>query len=127
MLRRIVYVILIILLTAAIVPAAELSGEWVGTMEKVKGGPAGPPVEEYHLMLTHAGDAITGVVGPKGANWEIQNAKLAGQKLSFETSVGGGRFLIAFDLDVSGDEITGTMQSRKGPEIAGKLHFKRQR
>jgi hypothetical protein len=126
MLRRIVYVILIILLAATVIPAADLSGQWTGTMEKVKGGPAGPAVEEYHLTLQHNGDAITGAVGPKGANWEIQNAKLSGQRLSFETSVAGGKFLVAFELDVNGDELNGAMQSKRGPEITGKLHFKRQ-
>lgn len=127
MLRRIVYVILIILLAAALVAAAELTGQWTGSMEKVKGGPAGPPVEEYHLTLNQQGNSITGVIGPNGADWGIRNATLTGSKLNFETSIAGGKFLVAFDLDISGDEITGTMQSKKGPEILGKLRFKRKR
>jgi hypothetical protein len=127
MVRRIVYIILIILLAAVLVPAADLNGQWTGTMEKVKGGPAGPPVEQYNMVLTQHGDAITGVVGPNGANWPIQNASLTGSRLNFDTSVAGGKFIIAFDLEVGSDEMRGVMQSRKGPEIVGKLHFKRQR
>ena len=104
--------------------AAGLDGRWAGTMEKVKGGPHGPLVEDYHLTLHQSGNTITGTVGPEGSDFEIQKARLENGKLTFEITV--AEFLVAFDLQVNGDEITGQMESRKGYPILGKLRFKRQ-
>jgi hypothetical protein len=105
--------------------AGDVSGTWAGTMEKVKGGPGGPPIEDYHLTLRQTADAIAGTVGPNGADWQIQNARLTGEQLTFETSLAGGKIVVAFNLRVAADEITGTMQSKQGPPIVGKLRFKR--
>lgn len=117
--------IFLFLLVALALPCADLSGNWSGTMEKIKGGAAGPPIEQYDLTLNQNGGVITGTVGPVKANWEIQNAKLEGSKLTFETSIAGGKFLLAFELQAGGNELTGTMVTKKGPPVEGKLRFKR--
>lgn len=113
------------LLVALVLPCADLSGKWSGTMEKVKGGAAGPPIEQYQLTLKQSGSDITGTVGPGKADWEIQNAKLEGSRLTFETSIAAGKFLVAFELQLNGNELTGTMVTKKGPPVEGKLRFER--
>jgi len=113
-------------LIALALPGADLSGRWSGTMEKIKGGAAGGPVEQYQLTLKQDGGTITGTVGPGKANWEIQNAKLKGSTLTFETSIAGGKFLVAYELHLRGSDLTGTMTGRKGPPVQGKLRFTRQ-
>ena len=94
-------------------------------MEKIKGGPAGPPVEDYHLTLVQNGEAVSGTVGPSNADFEIKKAQFDGKKLTFEITV--AEFVVEFRLELSGGELAGTMQSRKGPEILGKLRFKREK
>jgi hypothetical protein len=109
------------------VSATDLTGRWTGTMEKIKGGPDGPPVEEYNLVLRHTADAIDGTIGPDDAGWKIHDAKLDGSQLNFSVALGDGAILIAFSLRVHGDELQGTMESKKGPPIVGKLSLKRQK
>ena len=117
--------VILFLLAALALPCADLSGKWSGTMENVKGGEAGTPVEQYQLTLKQDGSAVTGTVGPGEGNWEIRNASLDGSRLTFDTSIAGGKFLVAFELQLNGNELTGTMVTRKRPPVEGKLRFAR--
>ena len=116
----------ILLFAAASMLAADWTGKWSGTLETVKGGPGAPPVDDHFLVLKQAGDEITGTAGPRqSAQWEIQNVRLSGNKLTFDTKAPGGVFVLGYELELTQDAIVGRVVSKKGPEIEGKLKFKR--
>jgi hypothetical protein len=118
---------LFLLLTAGIAaPAAELTGKWAGTLEQIKGGHAVATTEEHHLTIRDDKGTIAGTAGPKReTQWAIQNARLAGSKLTFDVALPRPGWTMSYDLQIAGDEIAGTVQTKGGPEIQGKVRFKR--
>ena len=112
--RRLLFLLISAVLTVA---AADLSGKWQGTLETDRG------TDQHSLALQQNGNAVTGTVAFSDGKWEIRNAKLTGTKLGFEITVGS--WVLHYDLQVSGNEISGTVKADSGPFPGGKVRFQR--
>ena len=83
--------------------AADLAGVWKGSMETQMGPTS--------ITITfQAGTALTGKVQAGDYEGSIENAKLAGENLSFASNIGPGT--LKFEGTIAGDqmnlEVTGT-------------------
>jgi hypothetical protein len=114
-------------LAAASLSASDLSGKWVGTMERLNGSPGGVKSDDHFLTLQQSGDSITGTAGPKrNVQWEIKNARLDGSKLTFEVSAPGGQLVLAYTLEIADDGLAGTVDTKIAQDIHWKLRVKRE-
>ena len=81
--------------------AADVSGKWTGTFAP-EGGDEGPAL----IILEQKGDTITGTAGPdENQRREISNAKLIGDKLTFDIGREDGS--MKFVLTLKGEELSG--------------------
>jgi len=87
--------------------AADLAGTWKGSMETQAG-------ETAVIITIQPGAALAGPVQAGDYDGPIENAKVAGDKISFETTFGPGK--VTFDGTVAGDElklnVTGTQGNK---------------
>jgi hypothetical protein len=110
-------ILTLLFLAVCAVWAADLSGRWPGTLETAMGR------DGHDLTLAQNGTALTGTVAFSGGKWDIRNTSLEGEKLRFEVKLDG--MVLAYDLRVSGDEMSGTVTAREGGFPGGKVGFKR--
>lgn len=93
--------------------ATDVTGDWTAQMQ----GPNGDMTLTFHFKQD--GDKLTGTVdSPMGGDpIQIQNGKVAGDKVYWETSFNGNT--IQHDGTLSGDEIKATVKSSDGsfPEM----------
>jgi hypothetical protein len=105
--------------------AADLTGKWTGTWESV-GNARGTITDAHQTTLKQDGTTITGTTGPRAeVQWEIQNAKLEGNKLTFNSAA--GQLQLAFALEVDGDSMAGTVTATNRPGISWKMAVKREK
>jgi hypothetical protein len=113
---------------AAALIAADVSGKWAGTVE-VPDPDGGSTINaQVRAEMLQKADAITGTIGRQEdqAGESIRNAKLDGQRLTFEVSSTEANGLVKFVLTLDGDRLEGEMSgSVDGTAIAGKVHLKR--
>ena len=116
----------VILVTAFVVsataPAAhaatDVTGDWTAQMQ----GPNGDMTLTFHFKQD--GDKLTGSVDTgMGAPVDIQNGKIDGDKIYWETSFNGAT--IQHDGTVNGDEIKATAKSSDGSFPEMNLDLKR--
>lgn len=120
-----IFVGLALLTPTGTAAAADLTGKWTGTWESI-GNPRGNFTEAHQMTLKQDGAAITGTTGPRAdLQWEIKNAKLEGNKLTFDSATGD--LQLAFTLEVEGDSIAGTVMVTNRPGIRWKMVVKRER
>jgi hypothetical protein len=112
---------MIALFTATLAMAADVSGNWSGTITPETG--EGP--QPLYLVLHQSGDQLTGTGGPSAAEQHpMQNGRVQGDRLTFEVSAGKGTFV--FDLKMTGDEIRGDLQIKDDQQTIGtKVSLKR--
>jgi hypothetical protein len=104
--------------------AADLTGRWTGTWESI-GNPRGTFTEAHQMTLKQDGATITGTTGPRpDLQWEIANAKLEGNKLTFNSAI--GELHLAFSLEVDGDSMAGTATVTNRSGISWKIVMKRE-
>jgi hypothetical protein len=81
-----------------IAASIDVSGKWVGTSEFVNQGGetrTGP----VSMTLRQEGDVVRGTAGPSAdRQQELQNGKLNGERLTFETADAGGKVEIALTV-----------------------------
>ena len=117
MMRRIP---LLLLLAAVALPAADLTGDWPGTLQTAMG------VDSHDLTLKQTGSSLTGTVTFSNRKWEIQNAKLEGQRLTFVVTLSGSNpWVLTYDLQVGTDQMSGMLLAKQGPFPGGKVTFRR--
>jgi hypothetical protein len=109
---------LLLALSAMTAMAADLSGKWTGTFTP-DGMQEGQPAQ---MVLKHTGDAVTGTVGPdENQQWPISNAKMDGDKLTFDVTANNG-MMLKMNLVVEGDHLKGEItMSRDGQTMKAKL------
>ena len=91
--------VLVILLLAANLMAADLTGRWTGDF-KVNGGDHNVP---QLLILQQQGKKLTGSGGPNaGEQYPIENGTIDGDHMRFELTTGEWRF--AYDLKQAGED-----------------------
>ena len=124
--RTPVFVVTLALLSlAGAAAAADPTGKWTGTWESI-GNPRGTFTEAHQTTLKQDGGAITGTTGPRpDLQWEIRNAKLEGNKLTFNSAA--GQLELAFTLEVDGDSMAGTVTVTNRPGISWKMVMKREK
>jgi hypothetical protein len=113
-----------LLMVAASVFGADVSGGWQGTLN---GG--GSSVGTYVVLKTIAGQ-LSGTVGPDKNNQQqrIENARISGDKVSFRSSMHTPDTTVTFDYDLTldGDAMHGTFTISNGKEQQkGTAEFKR--
>ena len=95
--------ILVLLVSALALSAAEVTGKWSGTWETSPDGGPGP----HYMVLRQDGTAVTGTAGPDaGQQMAIRNGKVDGNRLTFDIGVAGGPSL-KFEFKVDGDKMDG--------------------
>jgi hypothetical protein len=105
-------------LLVAQTPASDATGSWSGQMQ----GPNGDMTITFHLKQDEAkltGSVETGMGDPI----EIQNGKIDGEKIYWETSFNG--MTIQHDGTISGDEIKINVKSSDGQFPATDMTLKR--
>jgi hypothetical protein len=122
--RTLVFVVTLALLRlTGATAAADLTGKWTGTWESI-GNPRGTFTEAHQMTLKQDGATIMGTTGPRpDFQWEIKNAKLEGNKLTFNSAT--GQLELAFELEVEGDSIAGKVTVTNRPGISWKMVMKR--
>ena len=115
----------LVLLTASLASAGELTGKWSGTFEELK--PDGSTIRTggAFMDLKLSGQTVTGTAGPDTAGQhEIRNGALVGSKLTFEMIQGQG--VAKFDLIFDGENIKGAVSAaREGQPMSARIHLKR--
>lgn len=118
--------VVLVVSAAAAVAAPDVTGKWPGTIEFANPD-GGSRSEPALVVLKQEGETVTGTGGPNESEQHpIQNAKLQGDRLTFEIVTGSGRTM-RFDLKVAGDKIEGEVQgeSRDGGKRTARLSVKR--
>ena len=115
---------LLLLACAVGASAADLSGKWLGTWEGTTA--RGPVTESHFLDLQQKGSAITGTTGQeKGPlKWDVRNAKFESGKLTFDGATGD--LQLGYDLQLTGDELVGTVVAKNRPGITWKMRVRKQ-
>jgi hypothetical protein len=117
--------VLLVLLLAFTVSAADVTGKWTGAGElKFANGEAKNTTS--YMDLRQDGQEVTGNAGP-GPDYvlPISKGKLDGDKLTFEVVAppeSSGDGLIVFEFTVAGDKMEGTVKCAR---FTGKLSLKR--
>jgi hypothetical protein len=121
MTKKLLFVTTILLVVAIAAFAADVSGKWTYEQPGRGGGP-GRPVT---ITLKQDGDKLTGSVpgfgrgGAEAPAMEIQNGKVDGDKISFETKMefNGNTRVSKYEGTVAGDEIKFkiTREGQNGP------------
>jgi hypothetical protein len=96
--------------------AADVSGTWKGTMETQMGA------TEITITIK-PGTPLTGTLSAGEYQGSIENGKLEGDKISFESSIGPGK--LALEGAVAGDQMTLNVTGTQGDKY--KLNCKRQK
>ncbi len=115
----------LILLTASLAFAGELTGKWSGTFEELKPDGSTLRTGGAFMDLKLSGQTVMGTVGPDAADQhEIRNGSLAGTKLTFEIVLGQG--VAKFDLTFDGQTIKGSVSAdREGQPLSARVDLKR--
>jgi hypothetical protein len=106
--------------------AANIAGNWSGVIQiDDSGGKIETPVE---LSLEQKAGALSGKIGRTNdpERVDIRNAKIDGDKLTFEASSFEHSALMKFSLTIQGDHMRGEMKGMaEGNEIVAKVSFSR--
>lgn len=126
MYRKLLNCILPITLLALTASAANVAGKWSGIIEiDDSGGKIETPVELY---LEQKAGTLSGKIG-RSNNLEtvdIRNAKVEGDKLTFESSSAEASASMTFTLTIHGERMQGEMRGvAQGNEIVAKVSFSR--
>jgi hypothetical protein len=104
---RVLLIIAIAAMATFSLIAADLAGTWKGSMETQMG-------ETAVTITIQPGAALAGTVQAGEYDGPIENSKVSGDKISFETNFGPGK--VTFDGTVAGDElklnVTGTQGNK---------------
>jgi hypothetical protein len=113
---------------AATLMAADVSGKWKGSVV-VDDPTSGSTIDtQVRADLRQKADAITGAIGRQEdqTGESIRNARLDGQRLTFEVSSTEANGLLKFTLTLDGDRLDGEMSgTMDGTAISGKVHLAR--
>ena len=95
----------LLMLTATVVLAADLTGSWSGSF-KPEGGEHEIP---QSITLKQQGNALTGSAGPNpGEQYPIENGKVDGNKVTFQVTTGEWKF--SYDLTSDKETLKGDLK-----------------
>jgi predicted dienelactone hydrolase len=109
--NTVIGLLLVTALTVRLAFGADVSGTWSGTI-----APEGESrTDRLILMLQQDGERLTGTAGPNEAErHNLENGIVQGDRVSFEVTDAPGLFV--FDLRVSGEEMNGRLELKRGAE-----------
>lgn len=116
-----------LLLLAASVYGADITGTWIGPV-KMKNGDE-TRNDTAHLVLKQEGGAITGTVGPaEGEGHAITKGTVEGENVYIEAAIQGENKVI-LRLKLAGDKMTGELKAEgpSAPPITGSLTVDRKK
>ena len=120
--RKYFVLVAVLLANALILPAADATGKWKGTLipENRDAGPA-------LVILKQTGDTVTGTAGPdESERNEIANGNVTGDRITFEVPRENGT--MRFVLILEGDTLSGhATRERDGQQQTAKLNLKREK
>jgi hypothetical protein len=105
--------------------AADLSGQWTGTVE-MRDAAGATRVASAFLDLEEDGGQVTGTAGPRASEqFEISNGRLEGDKLTFDVQMSQG--VIHFRLIFDGKSIKGEARGEGsgGESMVARLDLQR--
>jgi hypothetical protein len=97
--RRAWLALVISVAMSAVALAADVTGKWVGSVDT----PNGPM--ELSFQFKAEGEALTGSVASAMGTQEISNGKVAGDVLTFDVALEGGKIAHEAKVNAAGDEI----------------------
>src|SRR5262245_50208609 len=103
------------------VSALDVSGKWSGTISNDNSS------DSLLLILQQDGTNLTGTGGPSESQQRpLENARTEGDVITFQVRAGSG--ILAFDLRIKGDEITGTVEVKRNDQTlrSARVSLKRQ-
>ena len=113
---------------AAAMMAADVSGKWTGNVAVEDPGGGSVIDTQVRAEIQQKAYAITGAIGRQDdkEGEAIRNAKLDGNRLTFEVSSTEANSLVKFVLTLDGDRLNGEMTgSVDGLPITGKVQLTR--
>ena len=126
MFRKLLNWILPLTLLALTASAANVAGKWSGIIEiDDSGGKIETPVELY---LEEKAGTLSGKIGRSNnpESVEIRNARVEGDKLTFDSSSTEASASMTFSLTIHGERMQGEMRGvAQGSEIVAKVSFSR--
>jgi hypothetical protein len=99
MLRRALLACVMTVGMATVALAADPTGKWVGSVDSPNG-----PIE-LTFEFKAAGEVLTGSVASAMGTQEISNGKVAGDVLTFDVALEGGKITHEAKVNAAGDEI----------------------
>jgi hypothetical protein len=114
-----------LILSAAMLFGADLSGKWAGKSKMSIDGKV--QEDTMHIALNQSGDRVTGTAGPDpDQRAPIRNGKVEGDHVTFETPVPNGVF--QFDLTLKDGHLKGTLvATAQGQSFKAELDLTRGR
>ena len=114
--------VVVLLATALTVAAADVTGNWKGTLIPENRDPASALV-----ILKQTGDVVTGTGGhDESDRHEITNGKVTGNTVTFD--IQQGERTMRFVLTLDGDTLTGQItRERDGQQQTAKVNLKREK
>lgn len=114
--------VVVLLASAFIVAAADVTGNWKGTLTPENRDPGAALV-----ILKQTGDMVTGTGGENESDrHEITNGKVTGDTVTFDIQHAKGT--MRFVLTLEGDALTGQVtRERDGQQQTAKLNLKREK
>ena len=116
--------LLSLVLTAASMLAADISGKWSGKVTIPT--PEGPKLDEAYVVVKQDGGTVTGTAGKdEFEQREFKNGKLEGDVFTFELPTSeGSPFKVR--MKVEGDTMAGDVErERDGETMKAKIEMKR--
>ena len=113
-------------LFAAVMIAADVSGNWRGSIEVKM--PDGEIVNySLHMEAVQKGGEVTGTIGREAEEkLAIDRGKMEGNTLSFEVTPPEGSFPVKFELMLEGSKLEGTFKGDTGDgPVSGKMTLNR--
>jgi hypothetical protein len=113
------------MLSAFLLAAADLSGEWAGKTKMILDGQV--QEDTMHISLKQSGDRVTGTAGPApDQRAPIRNGKVDGNRITFETPIPNGVF--QFDLTLEDGHLKGSLVANaQGQTFKAELDLTRAR
>ena len=117
---------LLLLLSSALIWAADVTGSWTGPIETTRNGETRSSTAL--LILKQDGSTVTGTIGPsEGTRTDITKGSIDGNNVTLEALVIGPELRVTISLKLGGDKLTGEMKvvSPDGQQMTGKMNLDR--
>lgn len=117
---------LLLLLSSALIWAADVTGSWSGPIETTRNGETRSSTAL--LILKQDGGKITGTIGPnEGNRTDISKGSIEGSDVKLEAVVAGPDLRVTVNLKLEGEKLVGELKvaGPDGQQMTGKMNLDR--